>query len=122
PCLTHQLRNPETKTGECMSGQKSAERQSTVRKETNGAPIAIIWSEPALRLGLNRQEAALLIGVSAATFDQLVRDGIMPPPRRIGSRTVWDVRQLVRRFDELPGGDATESNPWDSSSLLHRHP
>jgi predicted DNA-binding transcriptional regulator AlpA len=41
--------------------------------------------------GLSRVDAAAYIGISATTFDQLVKDGRMPPPKRINSRTIWDV-------------------------------
>ena len=33
----------------------------------------------------------MYVGVSPGKFDELVRDGRMPPPKRIG-RKVWDVR------------------------------
>ncbi|RUW19318.1 hypothetical protein EOA34_29930, partial [Mesorhizobium sp. M4B.F.Ca.ET.013.02.1.1] len=36
--------------------------------------------------GLSRLEAAAYIGVSASLFDQLVKDGRMPKPKRINSR------------------------------------
>ncbi len=74
-----------------------------------------------LRRGLNREEAALYIGVSPSMFDFLVSEGKMPKPRRIPSRNpeakkhrvVWDVRALDRAFDELPGGEEDEVNPFD---------
>jgi len=51
----------------------------------------------------------MYIGISAGKFDELVRDGRMPTPRRIDSRKVWDVHQLDLAFDELP----VEGNSWD---------
>ena len=44
----------------------------------------------------------------------MVRDGRMPPPKRINSRTVWDKRRLDEAFEELPedGGN----NPWDGEA------
>jgi predicted DNA-binding transcriptional regulator AlpA len=62
------------------------------------------------RRGLNRQEAALYIGVSASLFDELVRSGDMPKPLRIKRRTVWDRHQLDEFFEAL---SAPDDNPWD---------
>jgi hypothetical protein len=42
----------------------------------------------------------------------MVKDGRMPPPKRINGRTVWDRKRLDAAFDALPDeGDGT--NPWD---------
>jgi predicted DNA-binding transcriptional regulator AlpA len=61
--------------------------------------------------GLSRPEAADYVGISASLFDQMVKDGRMPLPKRINGRVVWDRRQLDRAFDDLPGG--SDENPWD---------
>lgn len=61
--------------------------------------------------GLSRSEAAAYLGISPSLFDQMVKDGRMPPPKRINSRTVWDRRRLDEAFEELP--DGAERNPWD---------
>nr|WP_083239019.1 hypothetical protein [Methyloceanibacter superfactus] len=55
--------------------------------------------------------SAAYIGVSSSLFDNMVRDGRMPPPKRINSRVIWDRRQLDAAFDALSDGDA--ENPWD---------
>jgi predicted DNA-binding transcriptional regulator AlpA len=34
--------------------------------------------------------AAQYVGISVGTFDKLVTDGRMPPPKRIDSRKVWE--------------------------------
>jgi predicted DNA-binding transcriptional regulator AlpA len=39
------------------------------------------------RRGLNRQEAAIYVGVSSSLFDDLVKSGEMPKPLRINRRT-----------------------------------
>ena len=65
--------------------------------------------------GLSRVQAARYIGVSPGLFDRMVKDGIMPAPRLISSRTVWDRREVDEAFDALPGG-VVESNPWDGAS------
>ena len=60
-----------------------------------------------LRRGLDREEAAAYVGISATKFDELVADGRMPQPKKIDARRIWDVRQLDAAFDALPGiGDA----------------
>jgi predicted DNA-binding transcriptional regulator AlpA len=62
------------------------------------------------RRGLNRQEAALYVGVSPSLFDELVKSSEMPKPLRIKRRTVWDRHQLDECFDAL---SVPEENPWD---------
>ena len=69
---------------------------------------------PPTARGLHRVEAARYVGVSPARFDELVKVGQMPGPKRIGTRRVWDVRALDLAFDALPGDTPEESNPWDS--------
>jgi hypothetical protein len=65
--------------------------------------------------GLCRAAAAQYIGISAAKFDELVRDGRVPKPIVVDSRRLWDRRGLDRFFDEHKGGDA-EHNEWDSTA------
>jgi predicted DNA-binding transcriptional regulator AlpA len=62
------------------------------------------------RRGLNRQEAALYIGISASLFDELVKSAEMPKPAHIKRRTVWDRHQLDECFDAL---FTPNDNPWD---------
>ena len=52
--------------------------------------------------GLSRLEAAQYIGVSPTTFDQMVADGRMPKPKRIGRRAIWDRQLLDLYFTALP--------------------
>lgn len=64
--------------------------------------------------GLSRVQAAAYIGVGPTKFDELVRSGIMPRPRKIGARRLWDKPEIDVAFAELPRvGDEPESNPWD---------
>lgn len=64
--------------------------------------------------GLDRIEAAAAIGVSATTFDTLVEQKLMPTPRLIRSRKVWDVDELRTAFKCLPrdGDPAGGNNSW----------
>lgn len=73
-------------------------------------------------LGINREQAAALVGISTSLFDKAVTAGTMPKPRMIGERQVYDVGELVEAFRKLPhkGGEdlvldarASEDNPWD---------
>jgi predicted DNA-binding transcriptional regulator AlpA len=53
--------------------------------------------------GLNREEAARYVGVGATLFDEMVDDGRMPRPKRIGKRVVWDRLKLDAAFSDLDG-------------------
>ena len=69
---------------------------------------------PIPRRGLSREEAAMYLGISASKFDELVRDGRMPRPKRIDSRKIWDVRDLDVAFDALPSENPlSQGSSWD---------
>jgi excisionase family DNA binding protein len=63
--------------------------------------------------GLNREQAAAYVGVSAGTFDKMVREGAMPAPKRYGARLIWDRQSLDLSFAALPGDDSDSINSWD---------
>jgi predicted DNA-binding transcriptional regulator AlpA len=65
--------------------------------------------------GLSRITAAAYVGVSPSLFDLMVKDGRMPQPKRINSRTVWDLRRLDDAFEALP--DNSQDNPWDDVAV-----
>lgn len=72
---------------------------------------------PTARL-LSRPEASAYAGVSPTTFDRMMGDGLMPSPKRVYGRVLWDVRALDAAIDCLPGdGMSTEGvdtgNSWD---------
>jgi predicted DNA-binding transcriptional regulator AlpA len=69
--------------------------------------------------GLRREDAAAYIGVSPATFDELVKAGRMPQPKRIGKRTIWDRRQLDASFEDLP--DRGDGSDWDEAICKVKH-
>jgi predicted DNA-binding transcriptional regulator AlpA len=60
--------------------------------------------------GLSRVQSAAYIGVSPSTFDKLIADGVMPGPKKVRGRVVWDRKRLDECFDALDDGGA---NPWD---------
>ena len=103
-----------------MATRRSSLSASQGVRAEQPVPVGgFLWLDVAPRVGLNREEAGHFIGVSPSKFDELVRDGRMPRPRRIDNRVVWDVRQLLRAFSNLPGGEEDEQNPWnDSPSVL----
>jgi predicted DNA-binding transcriptional regulator AlpA len=61
--------------------------------------------------GLSRVQAAAYIGVSPSLFDEMVRDGRMPKPTRINSRTVWDRVKLDGAFAAL-SDEPDDDDPW----------
>ena len=76
-------------------------------------PLRLSALPPSLPpLGLSRVVAAEYIGVSATKFDEMVRDGRMPAPKRIDARKVWHRRDLDAAFEALPD-ESTEANEWD---------
>lgn len=65
--------------------------------------------------GLSRCEAAAYIGISPSSFDRMLDNHDMPPPKQINGRKVWCRLELDEAFERLPGGSAlSEENPWDS--------
>ena len=50
------------------------------------------------RRGLDHDEAAIYVGVTLATFDQMVNDGRLPKPTEFDGEFVWDLVQLDRAF------------------------
>jgi len=65
--------------------------------------VAPVRVEVVPRRGLSRQEAARYVGISTTKFDELIGEGQMPRPVRIGCRTIWDLRKLDAAFDLLSG-------------------
>jgi excisionase family DNA binding protein len=69
---------------------------------------------PVPKRGFSRVEAANYVGVSPSKFDELVRDGRMPAPKRIDGRRVWDIHNLDVAFDALPIENETSGrSTWD---------
>lgn len=65
--------------------------------------------------GLSRVQSAAYIGTGTTTFDEMVKDGRMPPPKRVNSRKLWDRFELDAAFGDLPS--AADANPWDDEVL-----
>lgn len=58
--------------------------------------------------GLRREAAADWVGMSATKFDEMVKDGRMPKPKRVDGCVVWDRYRLDAAFEALPD-DAPDS-------------
>jgi len=61
--------------------------------------------------------AADYIGCSPRMFDNMVKSGSMPSPRLIGTKKVWDTRELDEFFENLPRLEADNDNfnEWDEA-------
>jgi hypothetical protein len=92
---------------------------SCVRRGTRPGDLAMAAEivQIPYRRGLSRKQAAIYVGVSPSLFDEMVRDGRMPPPKRINARTVWDVRQIDAAFDALPSDEYEDRDPFESVTL-----
>lgn len=66
------------------------------------------------RRGLRQVEAALYVGVNATKFDQLVRAGRMPQPKKLDGTLVWDVDQLDLYFEAFPDAQLIPPQPKNS--------
>jgi hypothetical protein len=65
------------------------------------------------RRGLSREEAAMYLGISGSTFDEMRSAGQIEPPRLIKDRKLWDIRDLDMAFDALPREDVIlPSTSW----------
>lgn len=63
--------------------------------------------------GLSREQGAAYIGVSPSLFDIMVKDGRLPKPKRINSRTVWDRMKVDAAFEVLADtDDASADDEW----------
>ena len=75
---------------------------------THHADILPISCPP---FGLSRELAAASIDVGTTLFDEMVKDGRMPPPKRINGRTVWSRQAIGEAFAALPSDE--DANEWD---------
>jgi predicted DNA-binding transcriptional regulator AlpA len=100
-----------------MKDKLSPEANISAALRTQRA-TALSHLRPIPRRGLSRIESAIYLGVSATLFDEMVKDGRMPTPKRINGRVVWDIRALDEAFEALPDADGRkgshrESSPWE---------
>jgi excisionase family DNA binding protein len=82
-------------------------------------PKAHVARSLKVRRGLDEAEAAVYLSLSPSFFRKLVDKKVMPRPRIIGQRRIWDVDELDQAFRALPreGGDdepvfESRENSW----------
>jgi predicted DNA-binding transcriptional regulator AlpA len=62
---------------------------------------------------LRREGAASYCGIGATKFDEMVKDGRMPKPKRVDARLIWLRAMLDAALYALPDdGEAAVPNPW----------
>jgi hypothetical protein len=61
-----------------------------------------------VRRGLDAQESAVYLSMSPTFFRQLVQEGVMPRPRVIKGRRIWDIEDLDVAFKAMPRDDGAE--------------
>lgn len=59
--------------------------------------------------GMDRECAARYVGATPQEFDELVRSGQMPRPKRIDDALIWDRLSLDAAFPDLPEDDDQRS-------------
>ena len=64
-------------------------------------------------MGLRREYAAAYCGVSPSKFDEWVKAGLMPRPKRQDRVIFWVRRALDVAIDALPDDGEGASNPWN---------
>lgn len=71
-------------------------------------------SRPVPRIGLNRTEVALALGISPNSVDEMVDDGTLPRPRRWRKRKIWLVSEIEAALTDLPqDGQSTDQGAAD---------
>lgn len=65
---------------------------------------------------LRRERAACYLDMSPGSFDKLVKDGVIPAPKKVHSFKVWDRDELDTFADHLPRDEAIAApspSDWD---------
>ena len=76
-------------------------------------PLSKVRATNLPRRGLSREEAAMYLGISGSTFDEMRSTGQIERPRLIKGRKLWDIRDLDMAFDALPReNDILPSASW----------
>ena len=73
-------------------------------------------------LGGGLPVAAAYLSLSPAKFGELVQRGLMPRPKRVDGRKIWDLEEVRLAFKALPAedeatssADGAEPNEWDGA-------
>ena len=73
--------------------------------------------EGTLPRGLSHEQAAEYVGIGVTLFDQMVRVGRMPRPKRVNTRKVWDRRELDAAFGALPHDGDEQGDVWGKAAV-----
>jgi predicted DNA-binding transcriptional regulator AlpA len=76
-----------------------------VKAKQSSSPVVLVPGplvQPPVALGLSRLTAAAFVGVGVSKFDEMVKDGRMPPPHQVDRRLVWSRVELEQAFADLP--------------------
>ena len=68
-----------------------------------------------MRRGISESEAAIYLSLSSTFFRKLVERGVMPRPRLVGSRRIWDVDIAFRTLPREGGDEAVADHEGDNS-------
>lgn len=70
------------------------------------------------RIGLDEREAAASLSLSQSFFRQLVEAGLLPRPRVMRGRKIYDPEELVVAYRAWPreGGDDEALDTWEDFS------
>jgi hypothetical protein len=82
-------------------------------KTVSGRERRLSGIRPIARRGLSRVEAAIYVGIGVTKFDALVAIGVMPKPKRIDRRRVWDILELDLAFEGLPDENSPADETWN---------
>lgn len=64
-------------------------------------------------LGLPELEAAAAVGLSQTKFRELVAEKVMPEPRLVGKKLIYDIDELRAAFKAIPHrGGEDEEDTW----------
>lgn len=74
-------------------------------------------ARPIPRVGFNRSEVAIAIGVSTNTVDRMVEEGFLPRPRIWHTRKIWIVAEVQAAMLEWPvdGPPVDDGDNWRAS-------
>jgi predicted DNA-binding transcriptional regulator AlpA len=91
-----------------------ARREAGSNREAIGRPSRLPPS--LLPFAVAREDAAALLGVSASHFDSLVTEGLMPQPRELRGRVLWDTEEIKEAWRAIPrrGQSEGRTNTWDA--------
>lgn len=81
--------------------------------------LQVRFSPTIPKFAVSRAEAALLLDISAGTFDDWVRRGIMPNGIKIGVLRRWDVAEILNAWRFLmekkrKDDEDNDKNPFDN--------